>query len=60
MLNQSLAVNYFERLLLGYNFEELEKKILVEQKKCILEYGKLIKVFNEYTENIVKKLGITH
>lgn len=60
MLNQSLAVNYFERLLLGYNFEELEKKILVEQKKCILEYGKLIKVFNEITENIVKKLGITH
>lgn len=60
MLNQSLAINYFERLLLGYNFEELEKKILVEPKKCILEYGKLIKVFNEYTENIVKKLGITH
>lgn len=60
MLNQSLAINYFERLLLGYNFEELEKKKLVEPKKCILEYGKLIKVFNEYTENIVKKLGITH
>ena len=60
MLNQSLAINYFERLLLGYNFEELEKVILIEQKKCILEYGKLIKVFNEYTENIVKKLGITH